>query len=192
MNSGDLELTEGTLRQRRNLFLISILLIVIHHAEIELGEVITFQGLTLNIGNPSAITLLLQFSLAYFLWRFYQYFNSDKAYSNMLQQYRDSRNSYLNRAVHKSLFKRESIKTYRGSIEYNELNKADKKLYILTAERRNEDENDFEKITVKIPSKEIEPARIKHILSFLFRGKILTDFYVPFLLASYAAYVQIV
>ena len=192
MSINELELSDGTLRQRRNLFVISILLILIHHADITLGESIKFQGLSLHIGKPYVITMFLQLSLGYFLWRFYQYFNRDKAYSHLKQQYRDSRKQYLNLAVRDSVLKREEIRTLRGAFEYEDLKKKDKKEYVFNAESNCDDPHEFKPISVKIPAKEIEPARIKNAFSFAFRGKILTDFYVPYILALYATYLQFV
>jgi hypothetical protein len=120
LNAHDqLELSAGTLRQRRNLFVTAIILIMIRHAQVTFGESIQLQGISLKIGNPEELHILMYVGLVYSVWRFYQYFSTDKAYGYVKSQYRELREGILNRAVVKEIFRAYPIiKSLIGEYKY--------------------------------------------------------------------------
>ncbi|MDC0004223.1 hypothetical protein OAE19_07470 [Porticoccaceae bacterium] len=67
-------MSEGLVRQRRNLISISCILIFLKFAGIEISK-LTFLGIDFGkLGNPSALYLAIWVFYSYFLSRYYQYF----------------------------------------------------------------------------------------------------------------------
>lgn len=67
-------MTEGLVRQRRNLISVSCILIFLKFAEIEISK-FSFLGLDFGkLGNPSALYLAIWTFYFYFLSRYYQYY----------------------------------------------------------------------------------------------------------------------
>ena len=66
-------MTEGLLRQRRNLFICVVLLCAMKFGEIRLTEV-SLVGFDLKFGNPRAIPVAIWIAYGYFLYRYYLYF----------------------------------------------------------------------------------------------------------------------
>ncbi len=64
---------ENFVRQRRNIILISIVLILFDFADIQIGKV-SILGTNLIIGNPDIIHYFMWIMWTYFLIRYYQYF----------------------------------------------------------------------------------------------------------------------
>lgn len=67
----------GLLRQRRNLISISSVLIVYDFAEIKIKQV-GWMGTSIEVGNPTALSLIVWIVWFYFFLRYYQYWASEK------------------------------------------------------------------------------------------------------------------
>jgi hypothetical protein len=193
-SNNQLELSAGTLRQRRNLLVTAIILIMAHHADIKIGKGLQLQGISFEIGNPDQLHKLLYVGLLYFAWRFYQYFSSDQANSFIKTQYRELRDRMLDRAVLKEIFRANpEIKSLTGEYKYKRLQRDERYYYKVRLEGGQLKSGGNLKITeARIPKVRVEFRRSVAFLLFIARGKILTDFYLPFLLAAYAAYLYFV
>ena len=186
--NNQLELSPGTLRQRRNLSITAIILILNFHADITIGKEIQLQSLSLNVGDPEKLRLFLYVALVYFVWRFYLYFSSDKAYGYVKNQYQELRDGILNRAVVKEIFRAHpKIDSLTGSYEYSKLQSNGTWYYKINAEAsRTKEDHPSGKFDVRNLKLRIEFPRLIALWVFLLRGRILTDYYLPFLLALYA------
>lgn len=70
-------MSEGLIRQRRNLISISCILIFLKFADVEITK-LSFLGLDFSqFGNPSALYLAIWICFAYFSFRYYQYFSQE-------------------------------------------------------------------------------------------------------------------
>lgn len=194
--STDLELSEGAVRQRRNLMVVSIILIFIHHADVSFGTELKLHGATLSVGKPDVIFSMLLLSLAYFLWRFYKYFYHDKAYAHLKGQYRNTVSEVQNREVSRQIFKQlpSGANSYSGDHRYDQIKKLDRTggYYELAVDIPTGREDEQLNHVVEIHEKPILRKQYEAVAGFAFRGKILSDFYVPFALAIYAAVISIV
>lgn len=192
--NNQLELSAGTLRQRRNLLITAIILIMVHHADIKIGKGLQLQGISLEIGSPDQLHKLLYIGLLYFAWRFYQYFSSDQAHSFIKAQYRELRDRMLDGAVLKEIFRANpEIKSLTGEYKYKRLQRDERYYYRVRLEGSQLKSGGNSEITeTRIPKVRVEIRRLGASLLFVARGKILTDYYLPFLLATYAAYLYFV
>lgn len=70
-------MSEGLVRQRRNLISVCCILIFLKFAEVEISK-LTFLGMDFGkLGNPSALYLAIWVFYWYFLARYYQYFSQE-------------------------------------------------------------------------------------------------------------------
>lgn len=72
-----IQMNNNLLRQRRNLMAISLFLIIFDIANIKI-EKISFLGIELFVGNVGVIMYMAWLMWAYFLLRYFQYFNQEK------------------------------------------------------------------------------------------------------------------
>lgn len=188
MSADKLELEDGTLRQRRNLILATIILIFIKHAEVEFYSELKLFGTSATIGNPDFILTFLFLIQAYFLWRFYQYFHADNAYPQLRNQFRYTLRKNLDAAVLNQVFKKlpKGVTSVGGSISYSKLGKPDAGFHELEVEVPTNEGKENKKYTVRIPRLPIELSRIPCLFGFTFRGRILTDFFLPYMLVIYS------
>ena len=71
-NSNQYDISPALLRQRRNLLIVSMLLLFLKMSGAELQS-ISLVGLKATFKNPEAVLLFLQFFLCYFFYRYYLY-----------------------------------------------------------------------------------------------------------------------
>jgi hypothetical protein len=69
-------MSEGLLRQRRNLIMSCILLWLMKYGGIHLHK-LSIAGFEVEFERPEVIVLALWIAFSYFLYRYYQYFASD-------------------------------------------------------------------------------------------------------------------
>ena len=69
-------MSEGLLRQRRNLFITCALLWFMKYGGVRLHKM-ALAGFDVELARPEVMTLALWIAFAYFLYRYYQYFASD-------------------------------------------------------------------------------------------------------------------
>lgn len=196
MTGNELDLGQDALRQRRNLILVSVLLIFIAHADVAIDKQVTFLGVSLTIGSPEVIKTFLLIFEAYFLWRFYQYFVTDKAFFHLQSQYRQLRDRTLTLAIVKAVCKPRNISGLTGEYKYEDLKRKSLFYYSVHAAHEfpsRDPSGTFvrESFEAVIPVLRVELARVSLLVSFLFRGRILTDYYVPYLLSLYAGYLHL-
>jgi len=175
---------------------VSIVLIFIHHADVSFGTELKLHGATLSVGQPDVIFSMLLLSLAYFLWRFYKYFHHDKAFAHLKGQYGKTLSTAQNHEVSQQIFKQlpSGATSYSGIQSYGQIKKLNgiDGSYEVPVDIPTGKDNKLLKHMVEIHEKPILRKRYIAAASFAFRGKILSDFYVPFGLAIYAAAVSIV
>lgn len=70
----DNALQEGFIRQRRNLMVISLILLFAETSKLSLHKLNVF-GNELAIDNPMTVNVALWIAFGYWLWRYYSYFN---------------------------------------------------------------------------------------------------------------------
>jgi len=193
LSKSQLELSDGTLRQRRNLLLVTMLLIFMQHGQVEFGSDVKILGASASIGNPDFLLHFLFIVQTYFLWRFYQYFNADSAYSELRNQYRYTLTDRLDSSTLQQIFKHlpEGKSTLSGSYSYTKLESLDSSYFQVEVEVPNTDFQN-EKFSVRVPKSPIERQRISVLIGFLFRGRILSDFFLPYLLVGYSTLVYLV
>ena len=157
MSKQKLELSEGTLRQRRNLVFISVLLIFMDYAELELGTELKLPWMSATIKNPDVITDFMFLVCVYFLWRFYQYFHVDEAFSHLKSQYRQKREQALDMALSKEIFRSiPQVRSIKGAYKYQDLASKDRLNYKIVVETIQDPETVTKKIAVTIPKFRIQ------------------------------------
>lgn len=186
-----LDLSLNTARQRRNLNAVACLIIFIELADVTFGNSITLLGAVLNIGNPEVIRYLLNISLAYYLWRYYQYFSSDRAFYAITSQFKNNLKHASSIQIARIICKDLGVNGLNGEYLYENLKKNGLFKYtieavISTAYDPAKDSNSETKVDVDLSLFHIQLSRISAVTAFLFRGRILTDFLVPYLLAVLA------
>lgn len=190
MSNTQLELSAGTLRQRRNLILVTVALIFINHGQVKFGVETKLFGTSAVIGNPDFILSFLLLVQAYFLWRFYQYFHSDGAFSHLRGQFNGTLKKTMDDEVLRQIFKKvpAEVTSLSGSYSFSSLGKPKSGFYELEVEGANGDQ----KYLVQLPASSINRMRFPAMVGFAFRGRILTDFYLPFLLVAYSVVINVV
>ena len=186
MPENTLEMSNGTSRQRRNLLIVTLIIIFIEHAGLRFGDEVKILWASATIKNPHFIHLSLWLSQIYFLWRFYQYFHTDNAFHNLKQQYRKSLDNKLDSSILEEIFIRlpDRNSLLEGSYSYSKLESKNENHYEIIASVVKNEEN--EKYSIVIPKNKIERHRPIALMKFLFRGKIITDYYLPYLLFLYS------
>jgi hypothetical protein len=188
-----LELSDATQRQRKKLIIITLILIFINHAGLEFGDELKLFGASATISNPDFILISLLLSQAYLVWRFYQYFHHDKAYGAIRRQYKATLYDYFQPKILKEIFRRlpRQNSTVAGNPSYSDLKSVRLNLYEISVEvLQVNGDGSPDTHRVFIPKHLIELYRLTTPIKFLFRGKILTDFYLPFILVAYSTTIQ--
>lgn len=79
-NEGKHDMSPALLRQRRNLIIVSLIILFMVIAGAKLDKM-TFLGIQMTFENPEAIVWFLKFFLIYFLYRYYLYFVQEENHS---------------------------------------------------------------------------------------------------------------
>lgn len=196
LSVNQLEMSEGTIRQRKLFLSASIFLILMFHGGISLGNTMRIFGTSISVENPEFLISFLIFSQIYLAWRFYKYFHTDKAYSALKSQYSHAlsqkRDLILTNHIFRSLPK--GIISYTGSHSYSNLSKTDdsKGVYKIKVEYPVGGNEGYDSTLITVPKKIFRFQNVPIAIKFLVRGKIISDYYVPMLLGIYALLVNIV
>ena len=182
-----LDLSQDTIRQRRNLVVTSLLLIFIELADVSFGSEVSFLGATLNIGKPEVLHRGLLVFQTYFLWRFYQYFSTDKAYGALRNQHREYMKRYTTIKIVQLICKPRQLSGLSGEYLYEKLSR--KGLFTYSIEAAVSKGEEF---IAEISAIKLEASRLLARLGFVFRARILTDYFVPYLVVVCAVYLQFV
>lgn len=186
----NLEIHESTYRQRKHLLAVTIILIMIHHGGVSFGSDLRLFGTSVHIEKPDIIFTFLRLAQAYFVLRFYQYFHTDKAFGELINQYRHTRNrrfdilliDYIKAQI-------PSGRKLKGHYSYNQLlaNRPENGFYTITVEYPCSKGVVNQSKCIDIPVKLFSLNRkIRLTTGFIFRARILTDFFLPFGLVMYS------
>jgi hypothetical protein len=190
-------MSESTTKQRRHLLVTSIVLILIHYGGVTFGETLKLLGASVSIKKPEVIIDFLLIAQVYFGWRFYQYFYADKAYSAIRSQYRNAKEQKMDTLLMNKIFTLlpKGVSTINGSFSYSQVSKLDSSGGVYEVEVRyptGPTSSDTGSEMVEIPISTFRFKSIPVLCRFIFRGKILSDYYLPFLLAIYGFVVNFV
>ena len=188
-NKNELELSDGALRQRRNLFVVTLFLMAIELGNISIASDIKILGTTAKVGNPELFIPALFAAQIYFLWRFVQYVWSDDAYGHLMNQ----RNTYINEMQRKWLDQQifiqlpQGINTRTCTPDYNDLIRENSKCLEFEIEYTKDEKKTKQPMSIPVKSFVLEKAVIwaKHI----YRGKVISDYYLPIFLVVVNAFI---
>lgn len=190
LNDKVLELSEATSRQRRNLLLTSVALMLTSHAGVTFGDNLKLLGASVKLTNPEVIFTFLMVSHIYFAWRYYQYFHVDQAHIALRSQYRNLLDKKLDQILMGYLFRSlpKGVTSITGSYSYSQISKTRENhgFYEVKVDFPSGQDSESSSKIVAVPTKIFKLRGIPVALKFMFRGKILTDYYLPFSLALYA------
>lgn len=172
-------MTEGLLRQRRNLFICCILLWAMKFGGISLTK-ISLAGFELSFKNPDVITLSIWLAFAYFFYRYYQYFIAD-GMEKLHAEKEFLLNKYCNEKI-KYLYDK-----YRPSqkceCNYTFSNLKSQK-WIITFSEHNDWEGNLEVMgTKKINKLSLFKGGTQACMHIVFRSTVVTDYLLPFFFA---------
>ena len=71
------DLSTPLLRQRRNLMIISVLMLFVDMAGATVNKIV-FSGVSIKLDNPEMVVLFMYGFLLYFLYRYYLYLGQEK------------------------------------------------------------------------------------------------------------------
>lgn len=178
------DLSPGLLRQRRNLMVVSLIIIFMEMSGAQLGNV-SLLGISITFDKPESISWFLMIFLSYFFYRYALYY---------LQEGHSFR-TVLCAVLHQKCWRKiQAIRDYKfpnetersGNFIFCELKKVSFLKRMASTDIRVEsfvnDKRDFEVEVIKL-WKEI----LISILIVLFKKRFVTDYYAPFLLAISAA-----
>jgi hypothetical protein len=196
LSVNQLEMSEGTIRQRKLFLSASVVLILMFHGGVSLGDTMRIFGTSISVENPEILVSFLIFSQIYLAWRFYKYFHTDKAYSALKSQYSHALDQKLDQILMKHIFSSlpRGITSFTGSHSYSNLSKTDDSggVYEIKVEYPIGGSEGYAATLITVPKNIFRFQNVPVAISFMARGKILSDYYVPMLVGIYALQVSIV
>ena len=175
-------MSDNFLRQRRNLFIINLLVLFMMLAEVQANK-ITLGGVSFEkFGNPKAIFLFLWISWGYFFYRFILYFLEDE-WSKCKHKFSDSFHYFLNKKYRKLLFisgrdLRFNDFSY-SQLKHNRFRCLIPMPYNPISESQKNDE-------IQFYEKQFMFTKLKFFLNFLFLTTTFTNYFLPFLISLFA------
>ena len=177
-------MSEGLLRQRRNLFIVCAILWLMKYGGITLKK-LSLAGFELEFARPEALILALWLAYAYFLYRYYQYFTSEG-----IEQLRTIYAKALNERCEPII---------RGIVKTAYPQSNDQMLYAFPVLRqngwvyrgqyydRNEDGTAKEVLSFELPIRLVALHRgvFIAVIESTFRSSVVTDYLLPFALAGF-------
>ena len=192
----ELDLNQDTIRQRRNLVITTIFIIFIKLANVSFGENLTFFGASLYIGKPELIYDALLIFQGYFLWRFYQYFTTDQAYRALVKQFQTHMENSTRSKLVELICEPRGLKSLSGGdYQYSNLTQKDFFTYSINAssfQRYNiaTEETESDEFVAEISSIKLEAYRLAYFIGYICKARILTDYFVPYVLVAYSVFLQ--
>lgn len=174
-------MSDSFLRQRRNLFIINLIVLFMMLAEVQASK-ITLGGASFeNFGNPKAIFLFLWAFWGYFFYRFILYFIEDE-WSKVKHKFLDSYHNFLNEKYRSLLFRTGRDLNF-SEFSYNQLKHNDFRCILQPAydprlETQLNEEITFGKNMFLV-------TKIKFFSHFLFLTTITTNYLLPFLISTF-------
>ena len=174
-------MSDSFLRQRRNLFIINLIVLFMMLAEVQASK-ITLGGASFEkFGNPKAVFIFLWASWSYFFYRFILYFIEDE-WSKCKHKLSDSYHYFLNKKYRKLLI-RSGYDIRLDDFSYSQLKHNDFRCliemqYDPRAKSRKNEEIQFYKRQFLI-------TKLKFYIHFLFLTTIFTNYFLPFLISIF-------
>lgn len=188
------EISDGALRQRRNLILTSSFLIIRAFVGIELTTTLTVQGLTFLLKNPSRVNDVLVVLNLYFTWRFYQYAVADNWFNKLKAQFMHQFGLKASKLVYNEIKRlNPTLKSFGGKFGYQYFKRHSCTKYQIdispleTFEGGNIESGNFLVSRIKV-----EMLRIPLAIVFVFREKVVSDYVLPILYSAVGTYVYYV
>ncbi|NVJ45532.1 MAG: hypothetical protein HWE07_00345 [Cytophagia bacterium] len=175
-------MSEGLVRQRRNLISVSCILIFFKFAGVEVSK-LSFLGMDFGkLGNPSALYLVIWVLYWYFLFRYYQYFSQEGLDRLSRYFYQEMERRVMSRVrILANEVKKES------NFHPNQLNTLENEGWKLRITfdggddgmggRKTEVEN------IKFPTNELLKIRARSFITMSLHTSAVTDYILPFILA---------
>ncbi len=190
------ELSEPTSRQRRNLIAVCTIIIFIEFAQVDFGSPLRLFGTSFVIGNPDFVYTLLYLAVAYFGWRYYLYFASDRAHHKILMEYRSHIEAVTRQKIVSLICKPNGLRGLAGDYSYEHLDKADFPTYRIEANpsgdpaKYDADGNQIEPeiFIAEISALAVEFSRLLATVLFAVRSRVVSDYIVPYLFAFFVIY----
>jgi len=178
-------MSDGILRQRRNLVVFSVLLCFMKFAEVDIGQV-SILGFSFSaFGNPDGVYLFAWLIWGYFFYRYWQYYGQEAAplFAGIIGRELDKGCSYeIGQIVgqsHSSWTDDKNLTNYTKLKSNNWLFEAK---YIVNPEDPAGDYK-YMPFELPIPKKELRGAVVAVYFNFFFRKSITSDYLLPFIVA---------
>ena len=174
-------MSDSFLRQRRNLFIINLLVLFMMLAEVQASK-ITLGGASFEkFGNPKAVFLFLWASWGYFFYRFVLYFLEDE-WLKCKHKFSDSYHNFLNRK-YRILLLRTRRDLRLDDYSYSQLKNNDFRCLIqMPYDPRTESRKNDE---IQFYDKQFLITKLKFFIHFLFVTTIFTNYFFPFLISLF-------
>lgn len=189
LNYKQIDMSDNCSKQRRNLLLTSMALILFFHIGVNLGEELKLFGASVKIKKPDALIDFLLVIHVYFALRFYQYFYHDDANVAFKNQYRVDLDVIRNKVLMDYIFKSlpQGVTSITGNYTYTDISKTDCSggVYEVKVNFPLNENGESTSEMIEIPKKIFRFNNVPVALKFILRGRVLTDYYLPLLLAIY-------
>ena len=180
------QLTEGILRQRRNLITACVFLWIMKYGDITFTKM-SFAGSDIIFGNPNALVTAIWIFFSYSLYRYYQYF-SDEGVTNLSGTFDSALEKYCRPIIEDISNKLNS--RFQPDGAYRTL-KRNGWIYVWTRDEPYDPTSQTAPQTrgeVKITRWMLRTGILKAYLDSIFRNSVVTDFLLPFALAGFVIY----
>lgn len=180
-------MSDGLLRQRRNMMALALILIFFKFAGVEI-EKLTFLGVEFkSFKNTSAVYSAIWIFFWYYVFRYYQYF-SQEGWEKLKAVYFEEMNSRvanycyeLTKAIHPS-----------GSyVPFDQNLGKHKQLKIkVTYPEKKDDHGKVERLDKVIPLSRVKVfiCRVRTFMKMFFNTSLITDYLIPFFLVLFAIF----
>lgn len=172
---------EGLLRQRRNLIITSILLLVMKYGGVTFTK-FSFVGFDIQFKNPNVLILSIWIAFAYFLYRYYQYFSDEginKLQSVFIRAFENKCAPIIRNLVTEK-FPNNNNNTV--SYSYDALKKNS---WVYKGYTINGFSTSFE---LPIGQWQLWKGIVSAIIDSIFRNSVVTDYLLPLLIACFVLY----
>ena len=177
-------MSEGLLRQRRNLILLASLLWLMKFGGVKFGK-FALAGFDVEFARPEALIVCLWLAFFYFLYRYYQYFIPEGV-PKLQAEFENTLNRYSQKSI--DAYIRSQEPNWSGGTRAT-VSALWHTKRIFRAERLIKDPDGVarrtEKFELLIPRRRLAPHVVATVLNLLFRLNVTTDYLLPLLLACY-------
>lgn len=190
-------------KQRRNVTIISIILLFCYLGNVEVGDTVKISILDAKVRNPVAIYGFMYSMLFYFLWRYAIAFRNIRAWDDYYEGIRNSMRDLAFERAYKILepkgIKREKISSanvngnWPESIDKttNDIIQKGAIYYFEYSTPREPDSDSYDRVKLETPVKvkedDIRKIKRKQLISHFIFTNLFLEYYLPLLLAVFAA-----